>query len=105
MGIIALCTLVLLRSVVAALVSSLACALIVLEVYGICMLFLQFNMFIASALLACAGISVEFTAHLVAAFYLEDSGLARTGPAVIQGSLSTLLGILPLAFSPVPFVG
>jgi len=115
MGIIALCTLVLLRSVVAALVSSLACALIVLEVYGICMLFLQFNMFIAAALLACAGISVEFTAHLVAAFYLEDSGLApvqrlgeglaRTGPAVIQGSLSTLLGILPLAFAPVPFVG
>jgi len=115
LGLVFLCTLVLLRSPVAALVSSFACAFIVMEVYGICMLFLQYNMFIAAALLASAGIAVEFTAHLVAAFYLEDShlpvverlgeSLAKTSPAVIQGSVSTFLGILPLAFSPVPFIG
>mmetsp|Transcript_24419 Transcript_24419/g.36747 ORF Transcript_24419/g.36747 Transcript_24419/m.36747 type:complete len:664 (-) Transcript_24419:253-2244(-) len=114
MGIIFCCTLLLLRSPIAALLSTLACSMIVLEVYGICMTFLQFNIFIAATLLAAAGISVEFTAHLVAAFYLADrelttrdrlsQALAETCPAVFQGSVSTLMGILPMAFTPIPFI-
>jgi len=102
-----------LRSLTVALLSTLACAMIVLEVYGLGMFFLQFNIFAAAALLACVGISVEFTAHLAAAFALEGKGLptdqrlgkalAQTGPAIIQGSLSTFCGILPMAFDPIPF--
>jgi len=109
-----LCTLVLLRSPSVALMSTAAVALIVFEVYGLGMMFLQFNIFMASAMLACAGMAVEFTAHLAAAFALEGKGmptekklgraLALTGPAVIQGSLSTLCGIIPMALSPIPFV-
>lgn len=113
-GVIFICTWLLLCSPTAALLGTLACGMIVLEVYGICMLFLQFNIFIAAAVLAATGISVEFTAHIISSFYLQDSSrpgqerlgraLADTCPAVLQGSVSTLLSIAPMALTPVPFV-
>lgn len=105
-------TLLLLQSPLAAVVSALACTMIVLELYGICMLFLKFNVFIAASLLAAAGMSVEFIAHVVAAFSLEQGALEKrlgkamrhTFVAIILGSISTFVGILPMAFHSVPFV-
>lgn len=115
LGVIFFITLVLMRSFRAAFVSTAASCMIVLEMYGICMLYTRFNIFIAAALLAGAGISVEFTAHLIASFFLDTEHaknpkarlskvLAEVGPPVLQGSMSTLISILPLALSRIPFV-
>jgi len=76
------------------------------------MLFLKFNVLIAAGLLACAGMSVEFSAHVVAAFSLEEGtvverlavAMKHTYMAIILGSVSTLIGVIPLAFHPVPFI-
>jgi hypothetical protein len=98
--------------VILATISTLACAMIVAEIYGFSMTFLKYNQFVAMALIAAAGISIEFVAHLVAAF-LGESGTTQervtrawgiVSPAVIQGSLSTLVGIAPMALSPFVFV-
>jgi len=95
-----------------AIISTLACAMIVGEIYGLSMLFLKFNMFVAMTLLAASGISIEFVAHLVTAF-LQETGspqervvraVAITAPAILQSSLSTVVGILPMSLSPFAFV-
>merc|ERR1712107_12674 len=87
------------------------CFLIVVEVYGICMRVVQFNIFMASVLLAATGIAVEDVAHSIA-YYVVSRGsvsqrlaksMSMTFPAIIQGSISTMLSILPLAFHPIPF--
>jgi len=95
-----------------AFISTLACAMIVGEVYGLSMLFLKFNMFVAMTLLAASGISIEFVAHLVTAFLQEPGtpqermvrAVAITAPAILQSSLSTVIGILPMSLSPFAFV-
>merc|ERR1711963_731189 len=61
-----------------------------------------------------AGVSVEFTAHLVASYTLEGQdmepwarmthALSQVGPPMVMGSISTFLGTLPMAISPAPFV-
>jgi hypothetical protein len=95
-------------------ISTLACAMTVMGIYGfsLVLLDLKYNQFVAMALLAAAGISVEFVAHLVAAF-LRETGPAQdrvlrawatVSPAVFQGSLSTMVGLLPMALSPFVFV-
>ena len=66
LGVIFIVTLFVLRSGTSAFASTFACAMIVVMVYGACMLFARFNFFIAAGLLASAGVSVEFTLHLVA---------------------------------------
>ena len=95
-----------------AIISTLACAMIVGEVYGLSMLFLKFNMFVAMTLLAASGISIEFVAHLVTAFLQEPGtpqermvrAVAITAPAILQSSFSTIIGILPMSLSPFAFV-
>merc|ERR1711957_558347 len=71
----------------------------------------NFNAFVVSGLVVAAGMAVEFTAHLVAQFAVEEgevhdrlSGalMAITTP-ILQGTASTFLAILPLAISPIPF--
>lgn len=106
------CTLLLLGSPLAAFCAVVICAMIVFELYGICMLFLKFNVLIAAGLMASAGISVEFSAHTVAAFAMEEGSveerlaiaMKHTYMAIILGSVSTLIGVIPLAFHPVPFI-
>merc|ERR1712217_191056 len=111
LGVVFVLSLVFLRSVTAALVSTLMCVLIVIEVYGICMRFVYFNIFMASILLAAAGVAVEDVAHSVAHFILSNgsakyrisAAMSATFPAIIQGSISTMLSILPMAFHPIEF--
>merc|ERR1712113_620459 len=94
-----------------ALVSTVMCVMIVIEVYGICMRFLKFNMFMAAILMAAAGIAVEEVAHSVAHFILSPGSpqhrishaMSETFPAIILGSMSTMLSLLPIAFHPIPF--
>merc|ERR1711972_444722 len=65
----------------------------------------------ASILLAAAGIAVEDVAHTVAHFILSNgsakyrisAAMSATFPAIIQGSISTMLSILPMAFHPIEF--
>lgn len=95
-----------------ALVTTLVCLMIVLEIFGISMIFLKFNIFVATTVLAAEGISVEFVAHMVTKFASEQgssqqrlvNSFRSLAPAVIQGSLSTFFGILAMAFSDFPFV-
>merc|ERR1719221_2019151 len=55
----------------------------------------------------CMGLAIEFTAHVAAAFSHAEGALAQrigkamaeTFPAIFEGSISTLLSILPMAFS------
>merc|ERR1712217_957955 len=92
LGVILVLSLVFLRSVTAALVSTVMCVMIVIEVYGICMRFLRFNIFMASILLAAAGVAVEDVAHSVAHFIMTQGSpnrisfaMSATFPAIIQG--------------------
>jgi len=95
-----------------AVISTLACAMIVGEVYGLSTRFLKFNMFVAMTLLAASGIAIEFVAHLVTAFLQEPGtpqermvrAVATTAPAILQSSFSTVIGILPMSLSSFAFV-
>jgi len=110
-GVIFIASLTCLRSVAAAFITTIMCLAIVAEVYGICMQILPFNIFMASVLLASAGIAVEDVAHSIAHFITKDGSVQHrladsmnaTFPAIIQGSVSTILSIAPMAFHPVPF--
>jgi hypothetical protein len=101
-----------LRSAVAAITSTVACMAIVVEIYGLAMTFLMFNVFVAATLLMAMGITIEFTAHLAAAFAFGHGApserlghaMAHTFPALIEGSISTLCGILPMAWHAIPFI-
>jgi len=105
-------TLLLLQSPSSAVIVAAMSMLIVINMYGICMVFLKFNTFIVSSILVGAGLSIEFTAHIASSFVLStgspEERLARvmkeTYPAIIQGSVSTVLGLGPLLFSRIPFV-
>jgi len=92
-----------------AIITSVSCALIVTQVYGIASYFMNFNIFVAALVLFGLGMAVEFTAHFAMAFnsqtgnddHTERLGLAmaHTFPAVLEGSFSTLVSIIPLAFA------
>lgn len=105
-------TLFLLQSPTSAVVVAAMSMLIVLKMYGICMTFLKFNTFVVSSILVGAGLSIEFTAHIASSFVLAKGTpeerlahvMKETYPAIIQGSVSTLLGLGPLLFSSIPFV-
>jgi len=90
-----------------ALITSSACFMITLEIYGLSCAFMSFNFYVASISLLGLGLSVEFTAHLAAAFSMGSGSspserlsdaMAHTFPAIMEGSISTLLSVLPLAF-------
>jgi predicted RND superfamily exporter protein len=98
--------------VVTALITCLSCVMIVVEIYGLSVSLMSFNIFIAALTLMSMGLSVEFTVHLAAAFSLGHgsssdrlgSAMAHTFPALFEGSVTTLLGIIPLAFHPIMFI-
>jgi len=110
-GAIFLCSALLLPSITAAALTTLACIMIVVQVFGIGTLFLNFNMFVAASSLMCMGLAIEFTAHTVAAFSHSSGHTAEsiadavsdTFPAIWDGSITTLLSILPVAFSTTVF--
>jgi len=85
--------------------------MITLNTLAIALMVNKFNSFVVSCVLTGAGLSIEFTAHISSSFVLSrgtpEQRLARvmqeTYPAVIQGAVSTLLGILPLSMSRIPF--
>merc|ERR1712217_962538 len=111
LGVIFVGTLVCLMSPTAALVTTVMCVMIVVEVYGLCMRGVYFNIFMAAVLLAAAGIAVEDIAHSVSHFCSErgsvehriSSAMMATFPAMSQGAVSTMLSILPMAFHEIEF--
>jgi len=110
-GVIFVINALFLMSLISAIICSLMCFLIVLEVYGLSMRILQFNMFMGAILLAAMGIAVEDVVHSVAYFVAArgsvaarlSSAMSATFPAIIQGSLSSMLSLLPLGFHPIEF--
>jgi len=100
-----------LGSFASALSSTLAISFILVQVYGLFMLMAKFNAFVVSGLVVAAGMSVEFTSHLVAQFSAEkgnahdrmSSSLLSVSTPILQGTASTFLAIVPLALSPIPF--
>merc|ERR1740130_179891 len=98
--------------VVTAIITCLSCSMIVLEIYGLSVALMNFNIFVATFPLMAMGMSVEFTAHLAAAFSLGSGepvdrlseAMGHTFPALVEGSVSTFCGIFPLAFHPQVFV-
>lgn len=107
-----LLTLFFLKSLPVAAMTVLMCAMIVVEIYGIMMTFVQYNTFVATGLIACSGIAIEFCAHVAASFSLTKgtteerigAAMKHTFMAIILGSLSTLLAICPLAFHWMDFI-
>lgn len=111
LGCIFMITLIVLGSFGSALSSTMAILFILVQVYGLFMMIATFNAFVVSGLVVAAGMAVEFTAHLVAQFAVEEGEvhdrmcgalMAITTP-ILQGTASTFLAILPLAMSPIPF--
>jgi predicted RND superfamily exporter protein len=111
-GIIFICALLFFSfDIVTAVITSASCLMIVLEIYGFAVYCFNFNVFVAAVCLMALGLSVEFTAHLAAAFSLGSgtvaerlvNAMAHTFPALIEGTVSTFLSIVPLAFHTVPF--
>jgi len=100
------------RGVRSSIVALLACGIIVVEVFGILVTFAKFNMVTACTLLMAMGMSVEFIQHNIAAFEIAtgskrerlSAALRVTLPAVLLGAASTVCGVLPLAFSELPFL-
>merc|ERR1719411_227413 len=76
------------------------------------MTFVQYNTFVATGLIACSGLAVEDVAHFVAAFKMTEgnthqklvAAMKHTYVAIILGSLSTFLALIPLAFHYMDFV-
>merc|ERR1712176_1600422 len=97
---------------ITAIITSLSCSMIAIETFGLSCAFMNFNVFVAAISLMGMGLSVEFTAHFAAAFSFAKGSteervakaMAHTYPALIEGSLSTICSILPLAFAPELFV-
>merc|ERR1719197_598278 len=89
-----------------------SCFMITVEIFGLSCAIMNFNFYVASISLLGLGLSVEFTAHLAAAFSMGSgplaervsSAIAHTFPAIFEGSISTLLSVLPLAFHPMLFI-
>merc|ERR1719456_1501755 len=86
--------------------------MIVLEIYGVMMCIVQYNVFVATGLIACSGIAIEDVAHFVAAFRLTEgntqhkiaTAMTHTYVAIILGSVSTFLALCPLAFHWMDFI-
>jgi len=104
-----------LESISAGVITAAATSFIVYEVYALLSSMVHFNMLTATALFMSVGISVEFTAHLVAAYTMETGHLSGpkskmtyamsiVGPPFVLGALSTFFGNLPLAWSSLRFV-
>jgi len=97
--------------ILTAIITAVACAMIVIEAYGLACLLMNFNVFVAAISLMAMGMSVEFTAHLAAAFSTGKgsaqerlgTAMAHTFPALMEGIISTACGIVPLAFHPARF--
>jgi hypothetical protein len=100
-----------LRALWPAVASTVACALIVVEIFGVCALYAKFNMVSAAALLMGMGLSVDFVVHVVASFQLSQGSIGErltravcaTFPAVLLGGISTFVSLLPMGFSDLPF--
>lgn len=99
--------------VVGAVITTVACSMIFIQIYGLSLMFMRFNIFVAAISLFGLGMSVEFTAHLAAAFSLNKEGtvedrlgsaMAHSFPALVEGALSTLVTVAPMAFFPKMFV-
>lgn len=97
----------LLGSVIASVVTSFVCAFVVFEVLGMTLLLVKFNPILVVIGLAAMGIAVEDIAHNVCAFIVEPGTIQhRLGTAMrvtfvptYQGSLSTFVGLIPMAWS------
>merc|ERR1712232_1164293 len=77
---------------------------------GVSCILMKFNVFVAA--ISLMGMSVEFTAHLAASFSTHRHGtvterlgyaMVHTFPALLEGVISTAIGIVPLAFHPTQF--
>ncbi|KAJ9443219.1 Protein patched-like protein 1 [Diplonema papillatum] len=84
-----------------------------IEVAGLLMVFdIGFSSFVAVALLIGMGVSVEFSAHVVAGFETTPGdreqrtqhAIAHTFVPVAEGGISSFLSFMLLAWSPFPFV-
>ena len=86
---------------------------ILVEVYGALGIFgFRFDATQAVCLLMCIGMAVEYTAHLITAYEYSIGtreekvveALLRTGVPILQGGMSSFLGLVVLAASPLPYV-
>merc|ERR1711959_15289 len=101
---------IVLQSVFAALASLLGIAMIVVQTFGICCVIMSFNSYLCGSVLISVGIAVEFVAHMTAAFAHASGstkarlshGLCDIGPALLQGTLTTFAGVIPMAFHHLP---
>merc|ERR1711881_178824 len=106
MAVLFVLTTIFLKSFFVGLVSVIVCVMIVVEIYGLMMLIVQYNMFVATGLIACSGLAIEDVAHFVAAFKLTKgstehriaTAMKHTYVAIILGSISTFLALIPLGF-------
>ena len=97
------------------LLMALVVAMIVFEVYGFLgLLGIKLSAIPAISIVMAVGVGVEFTAHLVLAFVEQPRGAPRARraaraldkmyAATWHGAVSTLLGVLMLAFSGIDFI-
>jgi hypothetical protein len=97
--------------VIVASCTTISSVMIAVEIYGFACALMSFNIFVLSMSLMGLAMSVEFVVHLTAAISLGSGdmeerlgdAMLHTVPALLEGSMSTFLGVLPLAFHPAMF--
>jgi len=105
-------TVIFTRSFRPALIVSFGAFAIVIEIWGIVSTFLKFSYFVSTPLIMAGGLSIEFTAHVGSIFSRREGSLRDRLNFPMQialvptwmGAVTTVLSILPLAWSPIPFI-
>ncbi|KAJ9443217.1 Protein patched-like protein 3, partial [Diplonema papillatum] len=112
-AVIFVCALVIPVSFRGAAIIAVTAMMATIEVAGLLMVFdIGFSSFVAVALLIGMGVSVEFSAHVVAGFETTPGdrdqrtkhAIAHTFIPVAEGGISSFLSFMLLAWSPFPFV-
>jgi hypothetical protein len=111
-GVIFCCCLIFTRSLRTSFIVSIGSFAIVVEIWGIISTFLRFSFFVSTPLIMAGGLSIEFTAHIGSIFARQQGSLRDRLNVAMQialvpvwmGALTTIFSILPLAWSPIPFI-
>jgi hypothetical protein len=111
-GVVFVLTMIFTCNPMVALIVGIASVAIVVQIWGVVSQFLRFSFFVSTPLLMAGGLSIEFTAHIGSIFARHHGTLQERVNYALQiallptivGSLTTVMSLLPLSWSPIAFI-